>query len=177
MSDDTVLTHWGLDKMVAISQTVFSHAFSWMKTFECQAMLYQMCSLGSNWRYVIIGPDNGLAPNRRQAIIWTNDGLFHWCITHICVTRPRRVNVFEPGDGLLTSIKNQVLAGHQVHIGLHTFQHGRMKIFSSARFEKWETYSVFLYVSCVLLCKHHQIWASGIAMEWTNISWSWNEYA
>ena len=29
---------------------------------------------------IIIGLDNGLAPNRRQAIIWTNDGLDYWCI-------------------------------------------------------------------------------------------------
>ena len=31
-----------------------------------------MCSLGSNWQYGRIGSDNGLAPTRRQAIIWTN---------------------------------------------------------------------------------------------------------
>ena len=30
-------------------------------------------SLVCNWGEVIIGLDNGLAPNRRQAIIWTND--------------------------------------------------------------------------------------------------------
>ena len=34
-----------------------------------------MCSLGSNWQYIIIGSDNGLVPNRRQAIIWTNAGV------------------------------------------------------------------------------------------------------
>ena len=28
------LTHWGRDKMNAISQTTFSNAFSWMKSFE-----------------------------------------------------------------------------------------------------------------------------------------------
>ena len=30
----TYLTHWGRDKMDAISQTPFSSAFSWMKMFE-----------------------------------------------------------------------------------------------------------------------------------------------
>ena len=30
------LTHWGRDKMDAISQTTFSSAFSWMKMFELQ---------------------------------------------------------------------------------------------------------------------------------------------
>ena len=28
------LTHWGRDKMAAISQTTFSNAFSWIKTYE-----------------------------------------------------------------------------------------------------------------------------------------------
>ena len=28
------LTHWGRDKMADISQTTFSNAFSWMKTYE-----------------------------------------------------------------------------------------------------------------------------------------------
>ena len=33
------------------------------------------------WRiYASIGSDNGLAPTRRQAFIWTNDGLVYWCI-------------------------------------------------------------------------------------------------
>ena len=29
---------------------------------------------GSNQQYSSIGSDDGLAPDRRQAIIWTNDG-------------------------------------------------------------------------------------------------------
>ena len=45
----------------------------------------EICSLGCNWQYVSIGSDNGLVPNRRQAIIWTNDRL----PTYICVTRPQ----------------------------------------------------------------------------------------
>ena len=28
------------------------------------------------WQYSSIGSDNGLAPARQQAIIWTNDGQF-----------------------------------------------------------------------------------------------------
>ena len=31
--DWMVLTHWGRDKMTAISQTTFSNAFSWMKMY------------------------------------------------------------------------------------------------------------------------------------------------
>ena len=39
-----------------------------------------MCPFGANLQYVIIGSDNTLAPNRRQAIIWTNDGPVYWRI-------------------------------------------------------------------------------------------------
>ena len=34
----------------------------------------EVCSQGTNWQYVSIGLDDGLAPNRCQVIIWTNDG-------------------------------------------------------------------------------------------------------
>ena len=47
--------------MDAILQNTFSSAFSWMKMFELW--------LKFHW-------DNGLAPTRRQAIIWPNDGQF-----------------------------------------------------------------------------------------------------
>ena len=30
----SALTHWGRDKMAAISQTTYSNAFSWMKLYE-----------------------------------------------------------------------------------------------------------------------------------------------
>ena len=42
--------------------------------------------LGSSWQLTITGSGNGLSPNSRQAIIWTNDGIVYW---HICVTRPQ----------------------------------------------------------------------------------------
>ena len=32
----------------------------------------EVCSYGSIWRYSSIASDNGLAPIKRQAIIWTN---------------------------------------------------------------------------------------------------------
>ena len=35
---------------------------------------------GSNWQYTSVGSDNDLAPTRRQAIIWTNDGQVSWRI-------------------------------------------------------------------------------------------------
>ena len=64
----TCLTHWGRDKINAILQTTFSNAISWMKK-----NFNEVCSLRSNWQYSSIGSDNGLAPTRRQAIIWAND--------------------------------------------------------------------------------------------------------
>ena len=36
---------------------------------------WQICSLGFYWQYASFASDNGLAPFRRQAIIW-NDGSF-----------------------------------------------------------------------------------------------------
>ena len=57
--------------MDAISQT-FSNAFSCIN-FDYN--FSEVCSWGFNEQYANIGSDNGLAPTRRQAIIWTNDGL------------------------------------------------------------------------------------------------------
>ena len=49
----------------------------------------EVCSLGSNWRQPSIGLDNGLAPNRRQEIIWkTADPI------------PRRIYAAVVGDEL-----------------------------------------------------------------------------
>ena len=54
--------------MADISQTTFSNAFSWMKIHEFRYF--------TEVRYFNIGSDNGKAPTRLQAIIWTNDGKF-----------------------------------------------------------------------------------------------------
>ena len=52
-----------------------------MKTLILTTILpKRIYSPGSNWQYGSISSDNGLAPNRRQAIIWTNDGIGYWCI-------------------------------------------------------------------------------------------------
>ena len=51
----------------------------------------------SIWQYPSIGPDNGLTPNRRQGIIWTNDGkvaqayMRHWAwMGKLCSRRHNR---------------------------------------------------------------------------------------
>ena len=62
--------------MATILQTTFSST----KKFKFQLKFYWKLFLGSNWQYTSNGWDNGLAPNRLQAIISTNDGLVYWCI-------------------------------------------------------------------------------------------------
>ena len=69
------LSHWARDKMAAILQTTFSNAFSW-KNENVTISIKISLKFVSNWQYSIIGSDNGLAPARRQAIIWTNDDYF-----------------------------------------------------------------------------------------------------
>ena len=47
--------------------------------WKCMNFAYdftEVCSWCINQQYTSIGSDNGLAPTRRQAIIWTNDGWF-----------------------------------------------------------------------------------------------------
>ena len=61
------LTHLPLDKMDAISQTIFSFAFSWKIKISLQSV-----PKGPNDN--IIGSDNGFVPTRRQANIGTYDG-------------------------------------------------------------------------------------------------------
>ena len=38
------------------------------------------CSYVSNWQYPSMGLDNGLVPNKRQAIVWANADPIHWRI-------------------------------------------------------------------------------------------------
>ena len=73
-------THWGRDKMDAIFQTTFSKAFSWMKMYEFQLRFHWSLFLRVQLTTSRIGSGNGLVTVRRQAIIWIDDGLFHWCI-------------------------------------------------------------------------------------------------
>ena len=74
------LTHPPLDKMAAISQRIFSDAFSWMKSFAFWLKFHWSLFLGSNWQWPSTGLYNGLAANRRQANIWTNTDPIHWLI-------------------------------------------------------------------------------------------------
>ena len=73
------LANWGLNKMAAGLQQTFWNTSSLKEMF---ALLFKF--LLTHWGRVthicvgnltIIGPDNGLSPDRRQAIIWTNAGV------------------------------------------------------------------------------------------------------
>ena len=62
-----------------ISRQVAFDTFSRRHFTECKCMNFdynstEVCSKRPNERYSSIGANNGLAPVRRQAIIWTNDG-------------------------------------------------------------------------------------------------------
>ena len=63
--------------MAAISQTIFQMHFRERKVLYVDLDFIEFCSYGSSWQYPSIGLDNGLTPNRRQAIIWTNADPIH----------------------------------------------------------------------------------------------------
>ena len=67
------LTHWGRGKMAAVSQTTLSNTFLERKCYNFNQNVTEICSYLSYEQYFSIGSDNGLAPTRRQAIMWTNE--------------------------------------------------------------------------------------------------------
>ena len=64
------ITHIPRDKMAAMSQSIFSNAFTWKKGLYFD----QKAPIDSN---TALDQINGLAPDRRQAIIWTNADQIH----------------------------------------------------------------------------------------------------
>ena len=60
--------------MAAVFQTTFSNAF--LKFIDFEEDFTECYSHESIQQYSSIVPDNGLAPARRQAIIWTNYDYF-----------------------------------------------------------------------------------------------------
>ena len=73
-----LLTHW--DKMADILQT-FTNQFSCENIVVSLYLIFtEICSQGSSQLLASTGWDNGLVPNRCQAIIWTNDGSVYFII-------------------------------------------------------------------------------------------------
>ena len=52
--------------------------FEWKKTRDSIKIWRKFVPKSPFWQYSSIGSDNGLAPDRPQAIIWTNDGSSFW---------------------------------------------------------------------------------------------------
>ena len=76
ISAGVMLTHWDRERMVAISQTSFSNAFSWMKIYEFR--------LKFHW---------SLFPRVQLTIFqhWFSEPMMVRLPTHICVTQPQWV--------------------------------------------------------------------------------------
>ena len=72
----TMLTHFHLDKMASISQMTFSNAFFLMKSFVSWFKFHWTLFLNVQLTVSTVS-GNGLAPNRRQVIIWTNADPVH----------------------------------------------------------------------------------------------------
>ena len=80
----TQLTHLALDKMATISQTLFSDAF-FVNDKICLLIkiAHKFVLEGAINNKSSIGLDNGLALNKRQAIIWTNADPTPWHINAV----------------------------------------------------------------------------------------------
>ena len=91
MAMHMLLTHWGWDKMDAISQTTFSNAFPWMKENI-------RIPINISLKFVAKVPINNI-PALVQIMAWRRPGdkplsepMMVSLLTHICVTRPQWVN-------------------------------------------------------------------------------------
>ena len=73
----SISTYWHRDKMADIMQMTLLNAISSMKVIIFWLKYYR--SLFPRVLIIVVS-DDGLVPNRWQAIIWTNDGLVQWCI-------------------------------------------------------------------------------------------------
>ena len=69
-------------KMAIILHMAFWNTFSWMQTYSFSLKFHWdlLPRVIWQWQWVSMGSENGLAPNRWQAIIWTNSGLVKWHI-------------------------------------------------------------------------------------------------
>ena len=83
-------------KWPAFRRQYFQVHFREWKLLYFDWYFIEFCSLGSNWQKLRIGLYNGLAPNRRQAIIWTNAVPIHWRINAALGTMGRYVKQRDP---------------------------------------------------------------------------------
>ena len=71
---------WIKWNMMPFHRQYFHMHFREWKVLYFDKNFTEICSKGFNWQQTSTGLDNGLAPNRRQAIIWTNADPINWCI-------------------------------------------------------------------------------------------------
>ena len=77
----SLLTPWGQVQMAAFGKRYFQVHFHDTKYCYFDSYLTNVCSHVSNYQKSVINSDDGLAPNKQQAIIWTNDSrLVYWHI-------------------------------------------------------------------------------------------------
>ena len=112
---------WKLQTDVLFCSNMFeNYPFEIMGTFpnnwSKQVMLRQVETItmhsnfpevhfsGSNLKQVTIGSDKGLASNRQQAIIWTNDGLVKWKMHEFASVFYNKINM-----KMLTSSETSVI--------------------------------------------------------------------
>ena len=75
-----VLVHLPLEKWPPFRRRYLPMHFRKWKYFYLEKNVTEFHSRGLNWQLPITASDNGLAPNRRQAIIWTNADPNNWRI-------------------------------------------------------------------------------------------------
>ena len=78
------LTHWGRDKMAAVSQTTLSNSFSWMKMLKFRWRFHSNLFLGVQLTISV------------QIMAWRRSGdkplyetMMVSLLTHLCITRPQ----------------------------------------------------------------------------------------
>ena len=72
--------------MATILQTTFWNTFSLMKMYENQVQFHWSLFLYDELKYSSTDANNGLVSNRKQAIIWSNDGWFIDAYMHYLVS-------------------------------------------------------------------------------------------
>ena len=84
MHASPVLTHWGRDKMAAVSQMTHSNAFSLMKILEFRLRFHWSLFLRVQLVQIMAWRRSGDKPLSEPMMVSL--------LTHICVTRPQWVN-------------------------------------------------------------------------------------
>ena len=117
IASEETSTHWGQNKMVAISQTTISNAFSWMKTYELR--------LTFHWNlFLRIQFSNTPALVQRMALRRLRDKplcepMMVRLLTHICVTRTQWVKhygyIHHIGPKRTTKIQSKTMPKNCVH--------------------------------------------------------------